>query len=66
MRLCIRLTDFDVSRAKNTLITKLALGLDGTTAHCNEIGQQMLLEGYRTPFYKVAKDIQVSCEIMFV
>lgn len=58
MRLCIRLTDFDVSRAKNTLITKLALSLDGTTSQCNEIGRQMLLEGYRTPFHKLAKDIQ--------
>ena len=63
MRLCVRLTDFDVSRGKNALITKLALAQNGTTALCNEIGQQMLLEGYRTPFNKMAKDIQVSIAI---
>ena len=59
MRLCIRLTDFEVSRAKNAMITKLALSHDGTVAQCNEIGRQMLLEGYRTPFHKLAQDIQV-------
>ena len=60
MRLCIRLTEFDVARGKNALVTNLALALDGTTPLCDEIGRQMLLLGYRTPFRKLAQDIMVS------
>ena len=60
MRLCTSLTEFEVSRAKNTLLTNMALMLDGTTPICEDIGRQMLCYGRRIPWPEMAQRINVS------
>nr|CAB3264970.1 mitochondrial-processing peptidase subunit beta-like [Phallusia mammillata] len=63
IRLCTNLTEFEVSRAKNTLLTNMALMLDGTTPICEDIGRQMLCYGRRIPWPEIAqriKQVQVS------
>ncbi|CAK8683087.1 mitochondrial-processing peptidase subunit beta-like [Clavelina lepadiformis] len=57
MRLCTDLTEFEVSRAKNTLLTNMALMLDGTTPICEDIGRQMLCYGRRIPWPEMAQRI---------
>uniref|UniRef100_H2ZL92 Mitochondrial-processing peptidase subunit beta n=1 Tax=Ciona savignyi TaxID=51511 RepID=H2ZL92_CIOSA len=57
MRLCTELTDLEVSRATNTLLTNMALMLDGTTPICEDIGRQMLCYGRRIPWPEMARRI---------
>jgi len=58
IRLCTNLTEFEVTRAKNTLLTNIALMLDGTTPICEDIGRQMLCYGRRIPWPELAQRIQ--------
>merc|ERR1712133_324702 len=53
IRLCTNLTEFEVTRAKNTLLTNIALMLDGTTPICEDIGRQMLCYGRRIPQHEL-------------
>ena len=59
MRICMELTEFEVARAKNSLLTNMALMLDGTTPICEDIGRQMLCYGRRIPWPEIARRIQV-------
>jgi len=58
MRLCTELTEVEVARAKNTLLTNMALTLDGTTPVCEDIGRQMLFYGRRISWPELARRIQ--------
>merc|ERR1719361_1281348 len=58
IRLFTNLTEFEVTRAKNTLLTNIALMLDGTTPICEDIGRQMLCYGRRIPWPELAQRIQ--------
>jgi len=58
MRLCTQLTPVEVARAKNTLLTNMALMLDGTTPVCEDIGRQMLFYGRRISWPELARRIQ--------
>jgi len=49
MRMCDRVSDFEVQRAKDLLKTNMLLQLDGTTPVCEDIGRQMLCYGRRIP-----------------
>jgi len=53
MRLCTSVTDFEVDRAKNLLITNMLLMLDGTTPVCEDIGRQILSYGRRIPIPEI-------------
>merc|ERR1712002_462566 len=57
IRLCTNLTEFEVTRAKNTLLTNIALMLDGTTPICEDIGRQMLCYGRRIPWDEMERRI---------
>jgi len=58
MRLCTDMNDMEVTRAKNTLLTNMALMLDGTTPVCEDIGRQMLFYGRRISWPELARRIQ--------
>lgn len=58
MRVCNQTTDFEVERAKNTLLTNMAIMLDGTTPICEDIGRQMLCYGRRIPWPEMTMRIQ--------
>lgn len=58
MRMCTEITDMEVTRAKNTLLTNMALMLDGTTPVCEDIGRQMLFYGRRISWPELARRIQ--------
>jgi processing peptidase subunit beta len=45
MRLCSSVTDFEVTRAKNQLKTRLLQRLDGTTSTCSDLARQVLNTG---------------------
>lgn len=64
MRLCTQLTPVEVARAKNTLLTNMALMLDGTTPVCEDIGRQMLFYGRRISWPELARRIQVNFFIL--
>merc|ERR1719219_1669498 len=53
LRLCSRVSDFEVERAKNALKTNMLLQMDGTTAICEDIGRQMLCYGRRIPLHEL-------------
>jgi processing peptidase subunit beta len=57
MRLCFDIKDVEFARAKQGLKTMMLLGLDGTTAVCEEIGRQMLTLGRHMTPYEVDKAI---------
>jgi len=63
LRLSTRLNETEVSRAKNSLLTNLALMLDGTTPICEDIGRQMLCYGRRIPWPEMAQRINVRINI---
>jgi len=63
MRMCTDMNAMEVTRAKNTLLTNMALMLDGTTPVCEDIGRQMLFYGRRISWPELARRIQdVSME----
>merc|ERR1711998_358103 len=50
VRMCHKLSDFEVERAKNQLKTTATMQLgDGTSALCEDIGRQVLTYGRRMP-----------------
>jgi processing peptidase subunit beta len=50
VRMCHKLSDWEVNRAKNQLKTTMAMQLgDGTSAICEDIGRQVLTYGRRVP-----------------
>merc|ERR1711998_769554 len=50
VRMCHKLSDFEVERAKNQLKTTVATQLaDGTSALCEDIGRQVLTYGRHMP-----------------
>ena len=58
MRICRQVTDFEVERARNTLLTNMAIMLDGTTPICEDIGRQMLCYGRRIPWPEMTMRVQ--------
>merc|ERR1719219_955073 len=65
LRLCSRVSDFEVDRAKNALKTNMLLQMDGTTAICEDIGRQMLCYGRRIPVHELEKRIDaVDAELV--
>nr|XP_039256029.1 mitochondrial-processing peptidase subunit beta-like [Styela clava] len=58
MRVCHQISDFEVERAKNTLLTNMAIMMDGTTPICEDIGRQMLCYGRRIPWPEMTMRIQ--------
>ena len=66
MRLCTEMNEMEVTRAKNTLLTNMALMLDGTTPVCEDIGRQMLFYGRRISWPELARRIQVCYIILFL
>lgn len=58
MRMCTEMNEMEVTRAKNTLLTNMALMLDGTTPVCEDIGRQMLFYGRRISWPELARRIQ--------
>ncbi|RAL46809.1 hypothetical protein DM860_005088 [Cuscuta australis] len=48
--LCYRVTDEDVTRARNQLKSSLLLHMDGTSQVAEDIGRQLLTYGRRIPF----------------
>ena len=65
MRLCINLTDFDVARAKNTLMTNLALNVDTSASLCHLLGRQMIFRGRPVSWEDTAKRIMVGESLGF-
>lgn len=49
VRMVHKVSDWEVTRAKNQLKTTLAMQLDGTSAVCEDIGRQVLTYGRRLP-----------------
>merc|ERR1712088_875346 len=65
MHMCTILTEFEVERAKNALITKMLLHLDGTAGSCEDIGLQMLCYGKRySPAEMVTKVDNVDASLV--
>jgi len=48
-RLSRSVSEHEVTRAKNLLLTNMLLMLDGSTPTCEDIGRQMLCYGRRLP-----------------
>jgi len=59
MRLCVSVTEADVSRAKMALKTNMLLQLQGTTANCEDIGRQMLTYNRRISLPELNKRIDM-------
>ncbi|KAL9253940.1 putative mitochondrial-processing peptidase subunit beta, mitochondrial [Drosera capensis] len=49
-KLCYRVSDVDVTRARNQLKSSLLLHIDGTSPVAEDIGRQLLTYGRRIPF----------------
>merc|ERR1712012_892680 len=56
-RMATSITDFEVDRAKNLLMTNMLLQLDGTTPICEDVGRQMLCYGRRIPIDELERRI---------
>ncbi|GAB4831730.1 hypothetical protein Ancab_005742 [Ancistrocladus abbreviatus] len=52
-KLCYRVSETDVTRARNQLKSSLLLHIDGTSAHAEDIGRQLLTYGRRIPFVEL-------------
>ncbi|KAL1376481.1 hypothetical protein pipiens_016872, partial [Culex pipiens pipiens] len=53
MLLCTMVTDSDVDRAKNLLITNMLQQLDGSTPICEHIDRQILGDNRRIPLHEL-------------
>ena len=57
MRICLNLTDNEVSRAKLQLKASLMMALDGTTEICEDVGRQVLTLGKRYSLKEMSDQI---------
>lgn len=53
----VSVSEIELERAKNLLMTNMMLTLDGTTAICEDIGRQMLCYGRRIPQDEIQRRI---------
>jgi len=59
MKLCTVVTDSEVNRAKDALLTNLLLQVNTTTGTCEDIGRQILAYGRRIPVTELQRRIEM-------